>query len=94
MGGGMYVPILMQDMNIGITKKQEARIMEMWGGNKPEVSEELGAGNGGQFWDSPAGYFTVGVPMLMTERKEVVHNVYRWSGTHWNHWRSHRGWAS
>ena len=33
------------------------------------------AGNGGQFWDSPAGYFTVGVPMLMTDRKEVVHNL-------------------
>ena len=74
-GGGIYVPILMQDMNIGITDEQEARIKELWGGDKPKVSGELGPGNGGQFWDSPAGYFIVGVPMLMADRKEVVHNL-------------------
>ena len=73
----MYVPILMQDMNIDITKEQEARIKELWGWDKPEVLEELGPGNGGQFWDSPAGYvyITVGVLMLVADRKEVVHNL-------------------
>lgn len=28
------------------------RIVELWGGDKPEVSDELGPGKGGQFWDS------------------------------------------
>ena len=74
-GGGMYVPITMHDMIIGITKEQEERIMELWGGDKPEVSEELGPGKGGHVWNSPAGYFTVGVPMLMVDRKVVVHNL-------------------
>ena len=38
-------------------------------------SEELGPGNGIEYWDCPAEYFIVGVPMLMADRKEVVHNL-------------------
>ena len=33
----MYGPIFMQDMNIGITKEQKARIEDLWGGDTPEV---------------------------------------------------------
>ena len=37
-----------------------------------EGSEELRPGSGGLFWDCPAGYFTVGVPMLVADRGKVV----------------------
>ena len=42
---------------------------------EPKGSMGLRAGSGGLFLDCPAGYFTVGVPMLMADRKEVVHNL-------------------
>ena len=72
-GGGMYVPLLMKDLNR--SDEEKAQWLEMWGGVEPVGSEELGPGQGIQFWDCPAGYFTVGVPMLMADRREVVHNL-------------------
>ena len=35
----------------------------------------LGPGNVAKFWDCPAGYFTVGVPMPLADRREMVHNL-------------------
>ena len=29
-GGGMYVPILMKDLDIGITEEQKAKMLELW----------------------------------------------------------------
>ena len=74
-GGGMYVPIVMKDLDYGCSQEKKAQMMELWGGAEPEMSEELGPGGGVQFWDCPAGYFIVGVPMLMADRREVVHNL-------------------
>ena len=47
----------------------------MWGGVKPDESEELVPGGVGKLWDCPAGYFTVGVPMLQKDGEMVVHNL-------------------
>ena len=47
----------------------------MRGGVKPEVSEELAPGSVGKLWDCPAGYFTVGVPMMQKDGEMVVHNL-------------------
>ena len=79
-GGGMYVPLLMHDLQQGSTISnrsavEEAQLLELWGGVRPDGSEEIGPGQGIEFWDCPAGYFTVGVPMLMADRREVVHNL-------------------
>ena len=79
-GGGMYVPLLMHDLQQGSTMsnrsaEEEAQLLELWGGVRPDGSEEIGPGQGIEFWDCPAGYFTVGVPMLMADRREVVHNL-------------------
>ena len=72
-GGGMYVPIMivMRDLDQSCSKERKAQ----WDGAEPEMSEELGPGNGAKFWDCPAGYFIVGVPMLLANRREVVHNL-------------------
>ena len=74
-GGGFYVPVKMENLNIGQTEEQKAEMHQLWGGVEPEGSEELGPGNGVELWDRPTGYFTVGVPILMAGRKEVVHNL-------------------
>ena len=74
-GGGMYVPVLMNNLANNDESQKEAEWLEMWGGVKPEGSGELGPGQGIQYWDCPAQYFTVGVPMLMADRREVVHNL-------------------
>ena len=79
-GGGMYVPLLLNNLQQDSTTcnrsaEEKAQMLERWGGVRPDGSEELGPGQGVQFWDCPAGYFTVGVPMLMADRREVVHNL-------------------
>ena len=74
-GGGMYVPIVMRNLGVGSTQEQKAQWLQLWGEVEPEGSEELGPGEGVLLWDCPAEYFTVGVPMLMPDRQEVVHNL-------------------
>ena len=69
-GGGCYVPIRMRDIT-----EQEAGIKELWSGALPVGSEDHGPGNGVRYWDCPAEHFTIGVPMLMADREEVVHNL-------------------
>ena len=93
-GGGVHVPIVMENLDFGCSQEQKAQMMELWGGAEPGMSEGLGSGDGTQFWDCPAGYFTVGVPMLMADRREVVHNLcVQRAGILWSHWRSLIGWA-
>ena len=74
-GGGMYVPVVMRNLASNDENQKKAQWLEMWGGAEPVGSEELGPGNGIEYWDCPAEYFIVGVPMLMADRKEVVHNL-------------------
>ena len=45
-GGGMYVPILMKDLDVGITEEQKAKMLELWGGVEPEGPKWLRAGSG------------------------------------------------
>ena len=49
-GGGMYVPIVMKDLDYGCNQEKKAQMMELWGGAEPEMSEGLEPGNGVQFW--------------------------------------------
>jgi len=74
-GGGCYVPIRMRDITGDWTPEQETAIKELWGGAMPMGSEDHGPGNGVRYWDCPAEYFTIGVPMLMADREEVLHNL-------------------
>ena len=69
----MYVPLLMNNLNRSAEEK--AQWLELWDGVEPDGSEELGPGQGIQYWDCPAGYFTVGVHMLMADRRGVLHNL-------------------
>ena len=71
----MYVPIIMKDLGMGCSQNQKTQMLGQWGGVEPEMSEEMGPGNGAQFSDCLAGSFTVGVPMLLADRREVVHNL-------------------
>ena len=73
--GGIYVPVAMRDLSIACSPEQEAEWLHMWGGVEPDMSEELVPGCVGKLWDCPAGYFTVGVPMLRADREMVVHNL-------------------
>ena len=57
-GGGIYVPMVMRDLNIVCSPEQEAKYLSMWGGVKPDESEELVPGSVGKLWDCLAGYFT------------------------------------
>ena len=74
-GGGIYVPVVMRDLSIVCNPEQEAKWLSLWGGVKPEVSEELVPGSAAKLWDCPAGYFTVGVPMMQKDGEMVVHNL-------------------
>ena len=51
--GGMYVPIVMKDLDCGCSHEKEAQLLKQWGGAdlEPKMSEELGPGNGIQFLD-------------------------------------------
>ena len=69
------MPVVMRNLANSDENQKKAQWLEMWGGAEPMGSEELGPGNGIEYWDCPAEYFTVGVPMLMADRKEVVHNL-------------------
>ena len=68
-GGGIYVPVVMRDLNIACSPEQEATYLSLRGGVKPDMSEELGPGGEVKLWDCPTGYFTVGVPMLKADRR-------------------------
>ena len=74
-GGGIYVPVTMRDLDIACNPEKEAKWLDMWGGVKPDVSEELVPRCVGKLWDCLAGYFTVIVPMLRADREMVVHNL-------------------
>ena len=76
-GSGMYVPIHvgMKDLYYGCNQEQQAQWLKMWDGAERDMLEELGPGNGVQFWDCPAGYFTVRVPMLLADKREVLHKL-------------------
>ena len=63
-GGGTYVPVMMRDLSIVCSPKQEAKWLSLWGGVKPALSEELTPGSAAKLWDCPPGYFTVGVPVM------------------------------
>ena len=69
------MPIKMRDITADWTPEQETKIKELWGGALPVGSEDHGPGNGVRYWDCPAEYFIIGVPMLMADREEVVHNL-------------------
>ena len=73
--GGIYVPVARRGLNVACSPEQEAKYPGLWGGVKPDMSEELGPIDEVKLWDCPAGYFTVGVPMLWADREEVVHNL-------------------
>ena len=74
-GGGIYVPVVMRDLSIPHSPEQEAGYLSLWGGVKPGVSEEPTPGSAAKLWDCPPGYFTVGVPVMQTDRTMVVHNL-------------------
>ena len=75
-GGGIYVPMIMKHLNV--EGEKDAENLKLWGGVRPGYSDDSGPGGADdvtQLWDCPAGYFTVGVPMLMGDGREVVHNL-------------------
>ena len=75
-GGGIYVPMIMKHLNV--VGEKDAEHLKLWGGVRPGYSDDSGPGGADevtQLWDCPAGYFTVGVPMLMGDGREVVHNL-------------------
>jgi hypothetical protein len=74
-GGGIYVPVVMRDLNIVCSPEQEAKRLSLSGGVKPGVSEEPTPWSAAKLWDCPPGYFTVGVPMRQKEGAMVVHNL-------------------
>ena len=74
-GRGCYVPIRMRDITGDWTPEQETAIKELWGGTLPRESEDHGPGNDVRYWDCSAGYFTIGVPTLMTDGEALVHNL-------------------
>ena len=74
-GGGCYVPIGMRDITGDWSPEQETAIKELWGGALPMGSEDHGLGNVIRYWDCPAEYFTIVMPMLMADREDVVHNL-------------------
>jgi hypothetical protein len=41
-GDGIYVPVVMLDLNIAYRPKQAARYLGLWDGLKPDMSEEMG----------------------------------------------------
>ena len=76
-GGGIYVPMIMKHLNF-VGGMRDAEHLKLWGGVQPAYSDDSGPGGADdvtQLWDCPAGYFTVGVPMLMGDGREVVHNL-------------------
>ena len=58
-GGGIYVPIVMRNLDFECSPEKETHWVKQSGGAEPGWSEELGAGNGAHFWDCAAEYFTV-----------------------------------
>ena len=44
-GGGIYVPVIMRDRSIVCSPEQEAGYLSLWGGVKPDESEELVPGS-------------------------------------------------
>ena len=70
-GGGCYVPIRMKQLTLEVVEQCKKR----WGVQAPEGSVVLGGADGVELWDAPAGYFTIGVPMLTADKEEVTMNL-------------------